>query len=173
MPRRQLSVRTVMNLLGPCINPARPPVQLLGVADPRMLRRIAQVLDAVGVRQALVVHGSGLDEVALHGETRAIRLSDGDMTEVEMTPEDAGLTRAPLNVVTGGDATENAARLRALLSGKGNPAEADIVALNAGALLMIAGLSADLRMGVALARDALSSGKAGRLLVNYVEASNG
>jgi anthranilate phosphoribosyltransferase len=171
--RRQLSVRTVMNLLGPCINPARPPVQLLGVADPRMLRRIAQVLDAVGVRQALVVHGSGLDEVALHGETRAIRLSDGDMTEVEMAPEDAGLTRAPLNVVTGGDATENAARLRALLSGMGNPAEADIVALNAGALLMTAGLSADLRMGVALARDALSSGKAGRLLSDYVEASNG
>jgi len=171
--RRQLSVRTVMNLLGPCINPARPPVQLLGVADPRMLRRIAQVLDAVGVRQALVVHGSGLDEVALHAETRAIRLSDGEMTEVEMTPEDAGLKRAPLNVVTGGDAEENAARLRALLSGKGNRAEADIVALNAGALLMTAGLSEDLRMGVALARDALRSAKAGRLLQDYVEASNG
>ena len=84
--RRQLSVRTVMNLLGPCINPARPPVQLLGVADPKMLRRIAQTLAAVGVREALVVHGSGLDEVALHGETRAIRLSDGVMTELELTP---------------------------------------------------------------------------------------
>ena len=81
--RRQLSVRTVMNLLGPCINPARPPVQLLGVADPKMLRRIAQTLAAVGVREALVVHGSGLDEVALHGETRAIRLSNGEMTELE------------------------------------------------------------------------------------------
>jgi len=59
-----------MNLLGPCTNPARPPVQLLGVADPRMLRRIAQTLDAVGVKEALVVHGSGLDELALHGESR-------------------------------------------------------------------------------------------------------
>ena len=171
--RRQLSVRTVMNLLGPCINPARPPVQLLGVADPKMLRRIAQVLDAVGVRQALVVHGSGLDEVALHGETRAIRLSDGEMTEVELTPEDAGLERAPLNVVTGGDAEENAGRLRTLLAGKGSRAEADIVALNAGALLMTAGLSEDLRMGVALARDALRSGKAGKLLTRFIEASNG
>lgn len=170
--RRQLSVRTVMNLLGPCINPARPPVQLLGVADPKMLRRIAQVLSAMGVRQALVVHGSGLDEVALHGETRAIRLDDGEMTEVELTPEEAGLKRAPLNVVTGGDAEENAARLRALLAGKGSRAEADIVALNAGALLMTAGLSADLRMGVALARDALRSGKAGQLLSRFVEASN-
>ena len=170
--RRQLSVRTVMNLLGPCINPARPPIQLLGVADPKMLRRIAQVLDAMGVRQALVVHGSGLDEVALHGETRGIRLSDGEMTEVELVPEDAGLKRAPLNVVTGGDAEENAGRLRALLSGKGARAEGDIVALNAGALLMTAGLSADLRMGVALARDALRSGKAGQLLMRFVEASN-
>ena len=170
--RRQLSVRTVMNLLGPCINPARPPVQLLGVADPRMLRRIAEVLGAMGVRQALVVHGSGLDEVALHGETRAIRLSDGEMTELVMSPEDAGLKRAPLDVVVGGDAEENAARLRALLAGQGSQAEADLVALNAGALLMVAGLSEDLRMGVALARDALRSGKAGTLLARFVEASN-
>jgi len=170
--RRQLSVRTVMNLLGPCINPARPQVQLLGVADPKMLRRIAEVLDAMGVRQALVVHGSGLDEVALHGPTTAIRLSDGAMTEMELTPEDAGLKAAPLNVVTGGDAEENAGRLKALLSGKGSQAEVDLVSINAGALLMTAGLSEDLRMGVALARDALRSGKAGQLLARFVEASN-
>ncbi len=171
--RRQLSVRTVMNLLGPCINPAHPPVQLVGVADPKMLRRIVQVLEAMGVKEALVVHGSGLDEVALHAETRAIRLSNGALTELELTPEDAGLKRAPLNVVTGGDAEENAGRLRALLSGKGTQAEADIVALNAGALLMTAGLSKDLRMGVALSRDVLKSGKGGRLLSDFIEASNG
>jgi anthranilate phosphoribosyltransferase len=170
--RRQLSVRTVMNLLGPCINPARPPVQLLGVADPKMLRRIAEVLDATGVRQALVVHGSGLDEVALHGETRAIRLSDGEMTEVEFAPDDAGLDRAPLNVVVGGDAEENAGRLKVLLDGQGSPAETDLVAVNAAAVLVTAGLSRDLRMGVALARDALRSGKAGRLLSPFIEASN-
>ena len=170
--RRQLSVRTVMNLLGPCINPARPPVQLLGVADPKMLRRIAEVLDAMGVRQALIVHGSGLDEVALHGSTQAIRLSGSEMTEIELTPEEAGLKRAPLNVVTGGDAEENAARLRTLLSGNGSEAETDIVALNTGALLLAAGLSADLRMGVALARDALRRGKAGQLLSRFIEASN-
>src|SRR5881398_381969 len=91
--RRQLEVRTVMNLLGPCINPARPPVQLLGVADPKMLRRIAQTLAAMGVERALVVHGSGLDEVALHGETRAIRLSGNEIEELEITPEDAGIER--------------------------------------------------------------------------------
>jgi anthranilate phosphoribosyltransferase len=170
--RRQLSVRTVMNLLGPCINPARPPVQLLGVADPKMLRRIADVLDAMGVRQALVVHGSGLDEVALHGGTQAIRLSDGKKFDVELKPEDAGLQRSPLNVIVGGDAEENAARLTALLAGRGSRAEAELVALNAGALLMTAGLSEDLRMGVALARDALRGGKAGKLLARFIEAGN-
>ena len=171
--RRQLSVRTVMNLLGPCINPARPPVQLLGVADPKMLRRIAQTLDAMGVEQALVVHGSGLDEVALHGETRAIRLSHGQMTEIELTPEEAGLERAALNVVTGGDAEENAARLRALLAGHGAQAENDIVTLNTGALLMTAGKAATLRDAVDQARDVLLSGQAGAVLDAYVEASNG
>lgn len=171
--RRQLSVRTVMNLLGPCINPARPPVQLLGVADPKMLRRIAETLDAMGVRKALVVHGGGTDEIALHAETRALKLADGAVEEIVITPEDAGLTRAPLSVVTGGDATENAARLRALLDGAGDQAERDIVALNAGALLMTAGLAATLTDGVSAAADALGSGKAGKVLDGFVEASRG
>jgi anthranilate phosphoribosyltransferase len=171
--RRQLQVRTVMNLLGPCVNPARPPVQLLGVADPRLLRRIAQTLAAMGVEEALVVHGSGLDEVALHGETRAIRLSGGELTEVEITPEDAGLERAPLKAVTGGEAAENAGRLRALLGGNGERAEQDIVALNAGALLMTAGKANDLREGTGQALEALRSGGAGRVLDAFVEASRG
>src|SRR3982751_4555712 len=128
--RRQLEVRTIMNLLGPCINPARPPVQLLGVADPKMLRRIAQTLAAMGVEEALVVHGSGLDEVALHAETRALRLSGDEIEELEITPEEAGLERAPLKVVTGGDAEENAGRLKSLLSGSAGRAEEDIVVLN-------------------------------------------
>ena len=169
--RRQLEVRTIMNLLGPCINPARPPVQLLGVADPKMLRRIAQTLAAMGVREALVVHGSGLDEVALHGETRAIRLSGDEIEEFAIAPEDAGLERAPLNVVTGGHVAENAARMKALLEGRGTAAEQDIVILNTAALLQTAGLVATLREGAALARDALASGGAGQVLARFVEAS--
>ena len=171
--RRQLSVRTVMNLLGPCVNPARPPVQLLGVADPKMLRRIAETLDAMGVRNALVVHGGGTDEIALHAETRALKLADGLVKEIIITPEDAGLERAPLSVVTGGDACENAARLRALLDGGGERAERDIVALNAGALLLTAGRAATLRDGAAAAADALGSGAAGKILDTFVEASRG
>ena len=169
--RRQLQVRTVMNLLGPCVNPARPPVQLLGVADPRLLHRIAQTLAAMGVRDALVVHGSGLDEIALHAETRAIRLSDGEMEELELTPEQAGLDRAPLNAVTGGDAAENAARLKALLTGHGERAENDIVAINVGALLWIAGKVKDLKDGTDAALYALRTGEAGAVLDTYIAAS--
>ena len=171
--RRQLSVRTVMNLLGPCINPARPTVQLLGVADPKMLRRIAETLDALGVEEALVVHGSGLDEVALHGETRAVRLSSGEITELEIAPEDAGLERAPLSVVTGGDPAENADRLRTLLSGRGSQADNAIVILNSAALIHTAGKAASLKEAADQAREALLSGSAGRVLDRYIEASHG
>ena len=171
--RRQLSVRTVMNLLGPCVNPARPPVQLLGVADPKMLRRIAQTLNALGVREALVVHGPGLDEVALHAETRAIRLSGGELTELEITPEEAGIERAALKAVTGGDAEENAARLRTILAGGGGRAEQDIVVLNTAALLLTAGKAASLKEGAQQARYALLTGQAGAVLDAYVEATRG
>lgn len=171
--RRQLSVRTLMNLLGPCINPTRPPVQLLGVADAKMLRRIAQTLQAMGTKRALVVHGSGLDEVALHGETSAVRLAGGEITELRITPEEAGLERAPLNVVTGGDPKENAARLRRLLAGDGAQAENDIVILNAAALLHTAQKAATLLDGAARAREALLSGAAAKVLDHYIEASHG
>ena len=171
--RRQLQVRTVLNLLGPCINPARPPVQLLGVADPTKLHGIARTLDAMGVEQALVVHGSGLDEVALHGPTQAVRLDRGRIEELILVPEDAGLHRAPLETAVGGDASENAERLRVLLAGAGTKAEQDIVALNAGALLMTAGKADSLRDGFGQARDALQSGEAGKVLSAYAEASHG
>jgi anthranilate phosphoribosyltransferase len=171
--RRQLSVRTVMNLLGPCVNPARPPVQLLGVADARKLRRIAQVLAALGVEKALVVHGAGLDEVALHAETRAIRLQDGELDEIVLTPEEAGFERMPLNALEGGDPSDNAARLRALLDGGGSQAEQQAVALNAGALLWTAGLAVSFRDGAAGALDLIASGAAGKTLDAFVEATNG
>ena len=171
--RRALKVRTVMNLLGPCLNPAGPPVQLLGVADPKLLMPIAETLRALGVKRALVVHGSGLDEIALHAFTRAVRLRDGQLDEVELTPEQAGLRRHPLRAISGGSPAENAARIRAMLGGTGAPADAAVVALNAGALLMTAGLAADLREGTRMAADALASGAASRLLNAFVEASNG
>ncbi|HEX8655041.1 MAG TPA: anthranilate phosphoribosyltransferase [Allosphingosinicella sp.] len=170
--RRALGVRTIMNVLGPCVNPAEPPVQLLGVADSRLLEPVARTLAALGVREALVVHGSGLDEIALHGPTSAVRLSKGAIERVAITPEDAGLTRAPVEALRGGGPEENAARLKSLLLGYGAASERQVVALNAGALLLTAGLVADLKDGVARAGDVLASGAAYRVLRDLAEITN-
>ena len=171
--RRALKVRTIMNLLGPCLNPARPTVQLLGVPEPRLLRPIAETLRAIGVERALVVHGSGLDEIALHGPTQAIALRAGALKEMEITPEQAGLSRRPLKQIAGGSPQENAGRLTALLSDAGGEADTAIVALNAGALLMTADLAGTLKEGVELAFDAIRSGRARVTLDAFVEASHG
>ncbi len=171
--RKALKVRTMMNMLGPCLNPAAPPVQLLGVADPALLQPVAATLAALGTAEALVVHGAGLDEVALHGETQAVRVSNGCLQDMVLSPEEAGLVRTPLSAIGGGAPEENASRLAALLDGKGNEAEAAIVALNAGALLMTARLAGTLKDGVALASEMLASGQAGRRLRLFVEASRG
>ena len=171
--RRALKVRTIMNLLGPCLNPARPKVQLLGVADAKLLRPIAETLKALGVERALVVHGSGLDEIALHGLTAAVSLAGGHISELEITPEQAGLDRMPLCQIAGGSPEENGRRLAALLSGNGGEADTAVVALNAGALLLTAGMAADLRQGVELTLDALRSGRANAVLQRFVEASHG
>ena len=171
--RRALKVRTIMNLLGPCLNPARPSVQLLGVAEPKLLRPVAETLRALGVERALVVHGSGLDELALHGFTEAVRLRDGRLDPVEITPEQAGLERQPVERIAGGSPADNAALLSTLLEGAGEAAHEAVTALNAGALLMTAGIAADLSDGVARARETIASGAASRLLKAFVEASHG
>lgn len=171
--RRMLKVRTIMNMLGPCVNPAEPKVQLLGVADPALLAPVAKTLSALGVERALVVHGSGLDEIALHGETRAVRVRGGRLERVTIRPEDAGLERRPVQVLRGGGPEENAERLKALLMGYGLTAETEVVALNTGALLLTAGLAADLREGVGMALQALASGEAHRRLELFIEATNG
>ncbi|HEY0627462.1 MAG TPA: anthranilate phosphoribosyltransferase [Allosphingosinicella sp.] len=171
--RRALKVRTIMNVLGPCLNPAEPPVQLLGVADPKLLRPVAETLKALGLADALVVHGSGLDEVALHGPTQAARLRGGVIEELTFGPEDAGVEAAPLGLLRGGGPEENAERLKALLMGYGTAAESRVVALNTGALLMTAGLAASLQEGTEMAVDALASGGAYKRLLAFVEATNG
>jgi anthranilate phosphoribosyltransferase len=171
--RRALKVRTIINLLGPCLNPARPPVQLLGVADPKLLEPIAETLRALGVERALVVHGSGLDEIALHGFTRAVSLRGEKLRAIEITPEQAGLDRMPLDQIRGGSPQENAERLVGILSGAGGPAEIAVVALNAGALLMTAGKVADLKEGVGFAMEAMRSRRARIVLDAFIEASRG
>jgi anthranilate phosphoribosyltransferase len=170
--RRALAVRTIFNMLGPCLNPAAPPVQLVGVAEPKLVEPIAGALQRLGVASALVVHGSGLDEIALHGPTEARRVQDGTIERLVITPADAGLAEAPLETLAGGDPDENARRLRELLAGGGSEAERNMAAINAGALLMIAGLAEDLRAGAGAALAALSNGAALERLDAFVEATH-
>jgi anthranilate phosphoribosyltransferase len=171
--RRALKVRTIMNMLGPCVNPAEPKVQLLGVAEPKLLEPVARTLAALGVASALVVHGSGLDEIALHAETQAVRVTDGELERITIAPEDAGLARAPVTALKGGDPEENAERFKALLSGYALRAETDTVALNTGALLLTAGISRSLKEGVDLAAQAIASGAAYGRLRAFVDATHG
>ena len=171
--RRALKVRTIINLLGPCLNPARPKVQLLGVADPDLLRPIAETLCALGVERALVVHGSGLDEVALHGFTSSVLLADGELEALEITPEQAGLRRMPVQSIAGGSPEENSRRLAEILAGVGGVADISVVALNAGALLMTARKAGDLKEGVGMAMEAMRSRRARAVLDNFIEASRG
>ncbi len=170
--RRALKVRTIMNILGPCVNPAEPGVQLLGVAEERLLEPVARTLAAIGVGRAMVVHGSGLDEIALHAETRAVRLVDGQIEHLVITPEDAGFTRSPLASLRGGGPEENAERLKSLLMGYGTRAEREAVALNAGALLLTAGKAETLKDGAEQALRALGSGRALQALDALVEVTN-
>lgn len=171
--RRALKVRTIMNLLGPCLNPAEPQVQLLGVSEARLIDPVAKTLSSLGVRNALVVHGSGIDEMALHGETQAVRVSDGCFEALTISPEQAGLKRRPLESLKGGGPEENAERLQALLMGRGRPDEVDVVALNAGALLLTAGLAPNLGDAVGEAKDVIASGAAHLRLKTLVEVTNG
>jgi anthranilate phosphoribosyltransferase len=171
--RKILATRTIFNLLGPLSNPSHPEYQLLGVYDPALCTPLAVTLGLLGVEAALVVHGDGLDEVALHGPTTASLWRDGRVTELELTPEEAGLSRQPIEALQGGDPATNARLLRALLEGAGPRAHRDAVALNAGALAWIAGRADTLGDGAALALDAIDSGRAAARLDAWVELSHG
>ncbi len=171
--RRALRVRTVMNILGPCVNPAEPQVQLLGVAEARLIAPVALTLQALGVERAMVVYGDGLDEVALHGPTEAARLSGGKIERLTITPDDAGLGGAPIEPLRGGGAAENAERLQALLMGYGTSAETRAVAINAGALFLAAGMAETIRDGAELALRTIGSGEPAKRLKQLVAISNG
>lgn len=167
--RRELGLRTFFNLLGPLTNPANATHQLLGVYDPARVRQIAEVLGALGVEGAWVVHGEGgLDEVSPSGPTRVAVLRGGEVSERTVEPRDFGLEPVPLDALAGGDAAVNAGIARAVLSGEvGAPRTA--VLLNAAAALAAWGEARDLREAAEQAADAIDSGRAASLLRRWVE----
>ncbi len=162
--RRELGVRTVFNLLGPLTNPAGAPYQVLGVYDESLTGLMARVLQRLGSRHVLVVHGlDGLDEISVSGPTRIAELRDGTVSEYMVTPQELGFTPAPLTRLRVENADGSARLVRSVLAGEPGPAR-DIVLMNAGAALYAANLSNTLLAGIALARDAVDSGEAGRRL---------
>jgi anthranilate phosphoribosyltransferase len=173
--RAELGFRTVFNLLGPLSNPAGVKRYLLGVFSPDWVEPLARVLADLGAESAWVVHGSGgLDELSPAGDSKVAILKDGRVTVATITPEDAGLQRAPVAEITGGDAATNAAALRNVLKdGRGtNGAYRDTVLLNAGAALVVAGLADDLREGAVLAAEIIAAGKAAERIDRLVAVSN-
>ena len=157
-PRVELGTRTIFNLLGPLANPARVRHQLTGVFAPGWAVPMAETLRNLGTTDAWIVHGQGLDELTLAGESQVTALKDGVITSFTVVPEDAGLVRAPIAAITGGDSAENASALMALLLGAPG-AYRDTVLLNAAAALVVAGRVDGLRQGVAQARHSID-GKA-------------
>ena len=158
--RRELGVRTLFNLLGPLVNPARAPHQLLGVYAAEWLDPLAHVLRRLGARHALIVHAEdGLDEISLAAPTRVAELHDDLITHYTITPEQFGLERCDLTLITATDATTSLALLRQALSGQPGPAR-DIVVLNAGAAIYAADLTDSLASGVGMAQVVIDSGAA-------------
>jgi anthranilate phosphoribosyltransferase len=158
--RRELGVRTVFNLLGPLTNPAGARRQLMGVYAAELVPVIARVQAELGSVHALVVHGSdGLDEITITGPTAVGEVRGGEVRVYTIEPEQFGLRRGALADLVGGDPQENAVAMIRLLDGEPGPL-ADVVALNAGAALYVAGLAEDLRQGLEQARAALRSGAA-------------
>lgn len=158
--RRELGVRTLFNLLGPLTNPAGAPNQLLGVFSPHLTSTLAGVLQQLGSRHALVVHGSdGLDEITLSGPTHVAELKQGTIREYMLDPRDLGMTPAPLNELLVKSVQESRTLLQRVLDNQAGPA-LEIVVLNAGAALYVAGLTRHLREGIDLARATVASGKA-------------
>ncbi len=157
--RAELGFRTIFNLLGPLCSPAGVRRQVVGVYAPAWAAPMAETLGALGSERVWVVHGQGLDELTLAGESLVCEWRDGTLHRFGVTPEQAGLARAPVEAIRGGDAACNARALLALLAG-GVGAYRDTVLLNAAACLVVAGRADDLAQGVAVASEAIGSGAA-------------
>ena len=170
--RKELAVRTIFNLLGPLANPAATKYQVVGVFAEKWVEPIANVLGALGVERAWVVHGAdGLDELTTTTVSHVAVLDRGTVSTFRLTPRNAGLPEARPEDLVGGDAVENAAHIRATLQGNRGPLR-DIALLNAGAALLVAGKVKSLQEGVAQAADAIDSGRAIKVLEALVHLSH-
>lgn len=171
--RRALGVRTVFNLIAPLSNPARPRRQLLGVAEPRLVRLMAEALAALGVEHAMVVHGDdGLDELSLGAPTRVAEVRGAAIREYKVRPRELGIQPGDTAALTAADPESAAAMLRRTLAGERGPAQ-DVLALNAAAAIYVGGRAASLVEGAAMAREILAAGRALEVVERMRRASHG
>ena len=158
--RRELRLQTVFNLLGPLTNPAHASAQVVGVYSDDLVEKLAEALSMLGLRRAFVVHGAdGLDEITITGPTRVAEVRDGQVRTYEITPEEFGFSRAPIEAISGGDAAGNAAFIREVLMSQKSPRR-DVVLLNAAAALVASGRADHLSAALPLATKSIDSGEA-------------
>lgn len=171
--RKAIGKRTIFNLLGPMSNPADTKRMLVGVCDDKWRRLMADAFAALGAEHIWVVHGSdGLDEITTTGPTHVSEVKDGKVTEFTIAPESYGIEMTTIESLRGGHPAENAMALRGFLHGEHSDYR-DIVRLNSGAALMIAGLAKDIVSGIDMATQSIDSGKARAALETLIEVSNG
>ena len=157
--RNALKTRTLFNVLGPLINPARPSYQLMGVYSAELVRPIAETLQQLGLPRGMVVHGAGLDEIAVHGTTQVADINEGQIREYTLTPEDFGLRSHPLEAIRGGEPDENRRISENILQGQGSAAQNAAIALNLAPLLLMANRVGSLAEGAEQVLATLQSGK--------------
>ena len=169
--RREIGIRTIFNILGPLTNPANAKRQLLGVYDKKWIKPLCETLRNLNSIKALVVHGSdGLDEITTTGKTYTCELSNGNLHEYEINPQEYGISLTTSGDLKGGDAKINAAIINDIFNGKTGP-KFDIVVLNAAACLYVADKVNSIKDGIEVAKEAIKSSKALKTLENFIKAS--
>lgn len=159
-PRREMAVRTIFNVLGPLTNPAGAPNQVLGVFSQELVEPLAQVLAKLGSKHVMVVHAAdGLDEITNSGETFVAELEDGKIATYTLTPEQFGMDRKDLSTIKVDDAAQSLAMINSVFNNEDSAAK-DIVVLNAGAAIYVAGLTDNLQAGINKAKEVIASGGA-------------
>ncbi len=171
-PRKEMAVRTIFNVLGPLTNPAGAPNQVIGVFDGDLVEPMAQVLQQLGSRHVMVVHAEdGMDELSITATTHVAELKDGEVSTYTVTPEDFGMQTASLEDLRVSSPEESLAVIRGVFADQPGPAR-DIVCLNAGAAIYVAGLADSLAAGIDAVRAAIESGTAAEVLENLVAKTN-
>lgn len=163
-PRQELGMRTIFNVLGPLTNPAGADGQVIGVFDPELVPIIARAVAELDVEHALVVHGAGLDELALHDTSAVAEVTGTTVEQFELDPADVGVDPAPVSAVSGGSPDENARTLEGIVSGEVTGPRREIILLNAGAAIYVGGAADSIADGVEIAANAIDEGAAAETL---------